>query len=460
MGVLTRSHRIFGRTAIDRIPQLESWSEDDRRRLATLARVFPFRVNDYQLEELIDWDSVPDDPIFRLVFPHPEMLDSETLARLMSLESREEALRAEIRRIHHSLNPHPAGQLDSNVALLDGKPLPGIQHKYQETVLFFPQRGQSCPAYCTYCFRWPQFVGEERIVTSEVDPLIRYLDEHGDVTDLLITGGDPLVMRASVLARYLRPILERRPGGLTSIRIGTKVPASRPQRFFDDPDSTELLGVLRSVVDTGFHLAVMTHYSHPRELSTDAAVRAVDRLKETGAVLRSQSPVARHINDDPDTWATMWRRQVKLGIVPYYMFVIRDTGARSYFEIPLVDTHRIFVGAYRQVSGLGRTVRGPVMSTTPGKVLIQGVSHVGQQRVFALSFLQARDPSWVGRPFFARYDANATWFDDLEPLEGSFFFHRSANRPQHNARPGGGRRFPWIDPTKPSYASSVEEPHT
>jgi len=407
--------------------------------LRTLAQVFPFRVNNYQLDELIDWDSVPDDPIFRMVFPQPEMLEPSDLRQLESASSQQE-VRASVHRIHQELNPHPAGQLDLNVALLDGRPLPGIQHKYRETVLFFPKRGQTCPAFCTYCFRWPQFVGDQRIASPEVEPLIRYLDNHPDVTDLLITGGDPLAMRASVLAGYLEPILRRRPGGLATIRIGTKVPASWPYRFITDADSSDLLALLRRVVDSGFHLALMVHYTHPRELSTTAAETAVVRLRETGAILRSQAPIVRHINDNPDVWSSLWDRQVRLGIVPYYMFVARDTGARAYFEIPLVRAHNIFTEAYRSLSGLGRTVRGPVMSATPGKILIQGIARIGHEKAFSLSFLQARDASWVGRPFFARYDPRATWFDDLEPYGTDYFFERPDHDRPHDTRPTSERR--------------------
>ena len=448
-----QSQRIYGKSSIDKIPQLRAWSEHDRRTLKVLAHVFPFRVNAYQLD-LIDWTKVPDDPIFRLVFPQPEMLDPATLVRLDTLSG--DALEAEVRKIHRSLNPHPAGQLDLNAAILDGAHLPGIQHKYQETVLFFPKRGQTCPGYCTYCFRWPQFVGDERILSSDVEPLISYLNDHPGVTDLLITGGDPMAMRASVFSRYLTPILKTRPGGLTNIRIGTKVPASLPHRFVTDDDADELMRLLESVVGHGFHLAVMSHYSHPRELSTPVAEAAVRRIQDTGAVIRSQSPIARHINDDPQAWSDMWRKQVHLGIVPYYMFVIRNTGARRYFELPLTESYRIFTESYRKVSGLGRTVRGPVMSTSPGKVLVQGMPTVGQHRVFSLSFLQARDPSWVGRTFFARYDPHATWFDDLEPLDGPFFFRRPRTERPYNPRPR--RRPAWTD--RPSRVSSVEEPRT
>jgi hypothetical protein len=122
----------------------------------------------------------------------------------------------------------------------------------------------------------------------------------------------------------------------------------------------------------------------------------------------------------------MWRRQVRLGAVPYYMFVERDTGAKDYFEVPLARALKIFNEAYRSVSGLARTVRGPSMSTTPGKVLLGGTAKIHGEMVFVLKFLQARDPEWVRKPFFARFDTEATWLDHLQPAFGEeeFFFEK------------------------------------
>jgi len=128
------------------------------------------------------------------------------------------------------------------------------------------------------------------------------------------------------------------------------------------------------------------------------------------------------VNDDPLVWSEMWRLQVQLGAIPYYMFVERDTGPRHYFEVPLARAADIFRDAVQRVSGLARTVRGPSMSTTWGKVVIDGTATVLDQRVFVLRFLQARDPSWVGHPFFARYDSHATWLDQLEPALGETRF--------------------------------------
>jgi hypothetical protein len=124
----------------------------------------------------------------------------------------------------------------------------------------------------------------------------------------------------------------------------------------------------------------------------------------------------------------MWTKQIQLGCIPYYMFVVRDTGAQHYFGVSLAKAHEIFRDAYKKVSGLGRTVRGPSMSATPGKVLVDGVATVMGEKVFTLRFLQGRNPDWVQRPFFAKYDENAIWLDELKPaFEEKFFFEDELN---------------------------------
>jgi len=147
-------------------------------------------------------------------------------------------------------------------------------------------------------------------------------------------------------------------------------------------------------------------------------------------VIRTQAPLIRSINDSPLAWASMWRHQLRLGMVPYYMFVERDTGPQDYFAVPLARGLEIYREAYRSVSGLCRTVRGPSMSATPGKVCLDGVAELHGQRVFVLHLIQARDPLLVGRPFFARFDPHATWLTDLEPAFADRFPFDPAPVPQ------------------------------
>ncbi len=411
------------------IPAMSRVPEELRLAIEVVGQVLPFKTNQFVVDHLIDWDRVPDDPIFRLTFPQPEMLSAKHFAQIadaLRAGSRPHEIAAKVDAIRLELNPHPAGQLTHNVPKLAEENLMGLQHKYRETVLFFPKQGQTCHAYCTFCFRWPQFIGkpEWKFGMSAVDRLVAYLRAHPEVTDLLITGGDPMVMSARHLKQYIDAILAADLPHLRHIRIGTKALSYWPYRFLNDSDADEVLAVFERVVQSGRHLALMAHFNHPREMEPEPVRAAIERIRSTGAIIRTQSPVLRHINDKADLWAEMWRKQVQLGCVPYYMFVERDTGPRDYFSLPLVRAWEIFRDAYQQVSGLARTVRGPSMSAFPGKVEVTGVAKIFGTKVFVLRFLQARSPEWVGKPFFARFDGQARWLDELEPAfgENCFFF--------------------------------------
>ncbi|MDY7092957.1 MAG: lysine 2,3-aminomutase [Acidobacteriota bacterium] len=424
------------RRNVHRLPQWSSLPEPLREAVDVVARVLPFRSNRYVVEHLIDWQRVPEDPLFQLTFPQPGMLepqDFQRIRRLLHQGAGPREVEAAAQEIRQRLNPQPAGQLSHNVPTLDGRRLQGLQHKYRETVLFFPAAGQTCHAYCTYCFRWAQFVGpaEMRFGGREVEDLVSYLRLHPEVTDVLITGGDAMILKARLLRRIVEPLLAPELEHVQNIRFGTKALAYWPQRFVTDEDADDLLRLLEEIEAAGRHGAIMAHASHPVELQPSIARRAISRLRGTGAQIRMQAPVVRRVNDAPEPWAELWREGVQLGMVPYYLFIERDTGPKRYFEVPLARTLEIFQQAHRRVSGLARTVRGPVMSAFPGKVRIAGVETIHGERAFVLEMLQGRSPDWAGRTFFARYDPHATWLDQLQPAFGEecFFFETEGVSP-------------------------------
>ena len=415
-----RGFRAYTTKHLDTLMQRAGLTASERLAIQAVGTVLPFRTNSYVVENLIDWDAVPDDPIFRLVFPQADMLPAVDVARIANMLTRSAPateLRAAVHEIRMRLNPHPAGQLALNIPALDEEPLPGVQHKYPETVLIFPKQGQTCHAYCTYCFRWAQFVDEPdlKMATADIDRVVGYLREHRQVTSVLITGGDPMIMGSAVLRRYIEPLLAPGLEHLESIRIGSKSLAYWPQRLVTDPDADDTLRLFEKVVASGRTLAFMAHFSHPRELEPPVVAEAARRIRATGALIRTQAPLIRSINDDPWVWARMWRAQMRMGMIPYYMFVERDTGPQDYFAVPLARAYRIYRDAYRSISGLARTVRGPSMSATPGKVCLDGIADVAGEKVFVLHMIQARDPSLVGKPFFAHFDPDATWLSDLKP---------------------------------------------
>src|SRR5574337_1370951 len=315
------SYKSYTLTNFRDIPQIKKLSREKQFEIEVVGNVLPFKTNNYVVEQLIDWKMVPNDPIFILNFPQRNMLKPKHYLKMATaLEKGLE--RKKIQKIANEirlqLNPHPAGQMEHNVPQLrDGTKLYGMQHKYKETVLFFPSQGQTCHAYCSFCFRWPQFVGmdELKFAMHEVELLVQYLREHPEVTDVLFTGGDPLIMKTKLLAKYIDSLLDAKLPNLRTIRIGTKALSYWPYRFISDQDADELLELFEKVVASGIHLAIMAHF---------------------------------------------------------------NPGAQHYFGVPLVRAQEIFRDAYQMVSGLARTVRGPSMSSTPGKIQILGVTEIGK----------------------------------------------------------------------------------
>lgn len=421
-------YKAFTLKTFRKIPQIEKLSEEQIFDIEVVGSVLPFKADSYVVDELIDWDDFENDPISILTFPKKEMLSEanyERIATLLKSNAPKSELNAAVTEIRLSFNPNPSGQ-ESNLPVFNNERLVGAQHKYDETMLFFPSQGQTCHAYCTFCFRWPQFAAgldSIKFAMKEIDKIIGYLKENPQISDLLFTGGDPMIMKTKQFKAYIDAILDANITSLKTIRIGTKTLAYWPYRYVTDPDSKELLDVFRSITESGLNLSIMAHFNHINELKTDTVLEAIKLIRSTGASIRTQSPIMAKLNDDADMWANMWKKQVSLGLIPYYMFIARETGPQQYFAISLERAWEIFRNAYSQVSGIARTVRGPSMSAKPGKVQINGVVEVNGEKVFVLNFIQARDSNIVGKPFFAKYKKDAYWLSDLKPAFADKFIY-------------------------------------
>ena len=424
-----QSYKKFLRTDLADIFKSQNITDPDLNEREIVAQVFPFKINQFMIDQ-IDWNNYQNDPIFQLTFPQKEMLLPNEISHIQSLKS-SGASRNEIAKvvsdIRSAKNPAPANQA-SNRPFIDDDSEPefidGLQHKYKKIVLMFHKNAQTCHAYCTYCFRFNQFVGKDKFLEEDHVRLHRYLKEHTEVSDILMTGGDPATMKTDVWKKVLLPLLQPEYDHVQTIRMGTKALTYHPYRFLTEPDADELIELFATMRNHGKHVSIMGHFSHHQEMGP-VTLEAVRRLREeAGATIRTQSPVMRHINDDPNVWATMWDKQIQNGMIPYYMFIARDTGAQNYFEITLSQALDIYQGARKQVSGLGHTARGPSMSSGPGKICVVGRETVANEDVFILKFLQARNNDWCDRVFFAKYDEKATWIDQLKPAFGEkkFFF--------------------------------------
>ena len=138
-------------------PQIQELSEQTQFEMEVVGNVLPFKANNYVVEQLINWDNIPNDPMYVLTFPQRGMLRPEHFAKMettLKNSSDKKEIAEVANEIRLQLNPHPAGQMELNVPTLkDGTKLYGMQHKYNETCLFFPSQSQTCHAYCSFCFR-------------------------------------------------------------------------------------------------------------------------------------------------------------------------------------------------------------------------------------------------------------------------------------------------------------------
>ncbi|MEX0988083.1 MAG: lysine 2,3-aminomutase [Bacteroidales bacterium] len=407
------------------IEYLKNLPEEKIREIEIVAQVLPFKTNNYVTDYLINWDQYETDPVFILNFPNRDMLRQdqyEQVKNAMDKNIPENELQRIVNRIRLQLNPHPAEQM-TNIPHLNGEPLDGCQHKYQDIILFFPSQGQTCHAHCTFCFRWPQFVKDLDLQFSmkEIEEVTTYIKQNEQIHEILFTGGDPMVMSPGTISRYIDEIFDADIPHLDTIRFGTKSLTYWPFTFIPEfsDEAEDMLNLFRRIVDGGKHLAFMAHFNHPNEMDNSAVQEAIWNIRQTGAEIRTQAPVLRNINDTPEIWREMWTKQVNLGLVPYYMFIERETGPYEYFGIPLARVFEIYQKAVKYTASLSKTATAPVMSAAKGKVQIMGVveNPLDQENYFMLQYVRHRDASKTYKPFFARYDEEATWFDQLEVVE-------------------------------------------
>ena len=354
---------------VRRIEQIPEIPEDVAARLSPVAKRYVFRANNYYLG-LIDW-SDERDPIRQLIIPREEEL-------------------------------HHWGQLDaSNEAAVT--PVRGVQHKYTDTVLLLCN--EVCGAYCRYCFRKRLFMDENDEVTKDISEGLRYIESHPEVTNVLLTGGDPLLMSTRRLIEIFEAI--RAIDHVRVIRIGSKIPAFDPWRVQNDD---ALLAAFRKYSTPEKRIYLMAHFDHPREL-TKPAIAGIDACIANGVVCVNQCPMIKGINDDPGTLAELYATLSYIGCPPYYLFQGRPTAGNEPYEVPIVRGWRIFQEALRRGSGLARRARF-CMSHETGKVEILAVD---DERIY-LRYHQAKDAADLGRFFIRRRNDEAYWLDQLEAV--------------------------------------------
>ena len=220
-------YRAFNFSSFSKSKYAKNLSDQELKELELVSHILPFKVNNYILDELIDWNNKETDPMFNLYFFNKHMLHSEQLDLLQNSYYNTKTIEAKneiIKQIRSELNPHPAKQMTANVPILNNKRIKGLQHKYKETCLIFPKSGQTCHSYCTFCFRWAQFIGDDdqKFYTDSSGLHIEYIKKNKEITDLLFTGGDPMIMSVLKLKEIVSPFLSNEFEHIKNIRIGTK----------------------------------------------------------------------------------------------------------------------------------------------------------------------------------------------------------------------------------------------
>ena len=226
-----------------------------------------------------------------------------------------------------------------------------------------------------------------------------------------------MVMSPEELSKYIDVLLNAGLKNLENIRFGTKSISYWPFTYLPEfsDEAEDMLNLFRRITERGFHLSIMAHFNHPNELDNAIVQEAIQNIRQTGAEIRTQSPIIKHINNNSDDWAKMWKMQVKLGMIPYYMFVERETGPYDYFSIPLHEVYNIYHEAIKNSGSFAKTVTGPVMSADKGKVQILGIikNPADGKKYFMMQYVRHRDYRMTFAPFLMHYDAKATWVDQL-----------------------------------------------
>jgi len=352
---------------LNRIEQLEHLSEHEKAQLSKVAEKFAFRSSDYYLS-LIDWDD-PDDPIRRIIIPHQRELNA--WGRL-----------------------DPSDEHSYTV-------LPGLEHKYNSTVLLLVS--SVCGGICRYCFRKRVFMDSHKECLRDIPAAIDYIRRHHEITNVLLTGGDPLMLTTSRLENIIRQVSEV--GHVRIIRIGTRMPVFYPYRIIQDPT---LLDMLSTYNDERRAIYIMTHFVHPRELST-LAVEGIQLLRRTGVGIANQTPLIRGVNDSPDVLAKLLAQLSFSGVVPYYIFQCRPAVGNKAYTVPIEEGYEIVEQAKARVSGLAKRARF-VMSHASGKIEI-----VGRTKDFIyLKYHRAACDQDSGRFMIFKSNPDACWLDDFD----------------------------------------------
>jgi KamA family protein len=336
----------------------------------------------------------------------PDMLRQHDITRYQATKFYREQIRTSgyYDQLKHIVEPSvmefsSPGSLDTS-GEHDNTVVPGLQHKYPQTGLLLVT--DRCASYCRYCFR-------KRIVGNDSDEIVpdyaavaAYIARHPEMNNVLLSGGDPFVLKTDKLHQILDHLLPI--PHLTSIRFGTKTIAFAPQRFED----ARLPELFRRIHDAGKAPLIVAHFDHLGEIS-DLAERQIRRLRAEGVQFLNQAVLLAKVNDEAAILAATFAKLHAIGVRPYYLFQGRPVKAASHFQVPLRRGVEIVRGINGRLSGIQKTFKY-IMSHYTGKIEILDLA--ADNRLY-MRYHQNKDADKVGRLFSRPYVEGACWLDDL-----------------------------------------------
>ncbi len=292
---LTSLEQLAARFGAEHFPEIE--------KLKQAAENFEFRIS----PAMVDLIQAPDDPIWRQYVPTVQELE-----------------------VHD-------GMVDS-LAEDEHSPVPNITHRYPDRALFLVS--PVCATYCRFCTRRRKVGDPEKIPMSQLESAFQYLEQHTEIRDVIMSGGDPLLLsdrRIEELCKRLRAIKH-----LEVIRIGSRIPCHLPERI-----TPELCAILKK-----YHpLYINTHFNHPDEL-TPAAVQALGMLADAGIPLGCQTVLLKGVNDDAAVMKRLMQKLLTARVRPYYIYMCDQVAGAEHFRTTVEKGLEIIKALRGWTSGL------------------------------------------------------------------------------------------------------------
>ncbi len=362
--------------SIDSLKNYVELTSDEEKVLRDVVDKHPMNIPRYYLS-LID-PSDPNDPIKKLAFPSEDEL---VVAGAMG----------ETTKDPYGDDKHNKGN--------------GILHKYPYSALVVAT--DYCSMYCRHCFR-KAIVGLPNDKTVEnFQRAAEYIREHKEITNVIISGGDPLLIGTKRIIKMLESLIDI--DHINYVRIGTRTPVVYPMRFFDD----KLMEYLKEF-NKKKTLYLPTHFNHVNEISEDAR-KAILRIREAGITVNNQAVLLKGVNDTVEDIENLMNGLVKIGVNPYYLYQCMPVSrVRHHFQVPLKQGIDIVDKAKERLDGYAKRFKF-IMGHDIGKIEIVG--RIDDKLILKHIHSRPEEPEMASKMKIMKLDDNAGWLDDMEEIE-------------------------------------------